>query len=109
MLTMLPLDWQAPAAITLVLDATSISRPFEDDSWHGHIGVHEEAIDYLVREYGKATVLGCARPFGGLQSCWLARSMNAWRLASRNQDVVARWLRPSWPSSSTAPTANTGA
>ena len=53
MLDYLPPDWQAPAAIQLVLDATSISRPFEDESWHHHIGVHEEAVHYLVREHGE--------------------------------------------------------
>lgn len=54
MLTCLPLDWQEPAAITLVLDATNIGRPFPSSQWHTQIGIHEDAIHVLFREHGVA-------------------------------------------------------
>ena len=52
MLTCLPLDWQSPAAITLVLDATNVGKPFPNKSWLSHIGTHEDAIRTLFTEHG---------------------------------------------------------
>ena len=52
MLEYLPDTWHAPWATQLPLDATDIHRPFGDVTMNGHIGSHEEAIDYLVRAHG---------------------------------------------------------
>ena len=51
-LACLPADWQSPAAIVLVLDATMIGKPFPNKTWHSNAGRNDLAIRTPLREHG---------------------------------------------------------